>query len=252
MGRTAHLSECRGYSGRVEVLAFVHGPLVGPGVFADAVEARGHRLVEWSPAVRTAPPRPPEEYGAVIVLGGAMHVDQEEQHPWLREEDALLRRLLESGTPVLGVCLGAQLLAKAAGARVGLASEPEIGWRRVELTGAGADDPVVGGLPRSFEAFQWHYYAFELPDGADQLARTSASLQAFRLGRAWGVQFHPEVTRAQVRRWIEEKEEVPTDRAALLRETEARIEEWNELGRNLCDAFLEVAERIGAPTAGRV
>jgi GMP synthase (glutamine-hydrolysing) len=253
MGRTAHLSKGRRYSGRVEVLAFVHGPLVGPGVFADAVAARGHRLVEWSPAVRAASPPPHEEYGAVLVLGGAMHVDQEEQHPWLREEDAVLRRLLESGTPVLGVCLGAQLLAKAAGARVGPASQPEIGWHRVELTEAAADDPVVGRLPRSFEAFEWHYYAFELPDGANELARTSASLQSFRLGgRAWGVQFHPEVTLAQARQWIEEKEEVPTDRAALLRQTEARIEEWNELGRTLCDAFLEVAERIGAPTAERV
>lgn len=252
MGRTAHLWNGRRYSGRVEVLAFVHGPLVGPGVFADAVAARGHRLVEWSPPTEVAPARSPEEYGAVLVFGGAMHVDQEEQHPWLREEDAVLRRLLDAGTPMLGVCLGAQLLAKAADAQVEPAAEPEIGWYPLELTPAAEDDVVMSRLPRTFDAFQWHYYGFELPDGADELGRSRSGLQAFRLGRAWAVQFHPEVTLSQVRGWLEEKEEVSLDRSALLRETEERIGAWNELGRTLCDAFLQAAERVAPPAAQRV
>jgi GMP synthase-like glutamine amidotransferase len=232
----------------MDVLALVHGPLVGPGVFADAVAGRSHRLLEWSPATAPAPPEPLESYGAVIVFGGAMHVDQEASHPWLRDEDALLRRMLEAGTPVLGVCLGAQLVAKAAGARVAPAREFEVGWHRVELTAEAADDPVVGRLPREFEAFQWHHYAFDLPDGSEELATSRVCSQAFRLGeRAWAVQFHPEVTLAQVRRWLAEKEEVPVDRNALLRETEARIGRWNELGRTLCGAFVEAEERVAAP-----
>jgi GMP synthase (glutamine-hydrolysing) len=236
----------------MDVLAIVHGRHVGPGIFADPVAERGHRLVEWSPSETARPPRSLEDYGAVIVLGGAMHVDQVDEHPWLREENALLQRLLEKETPLLGVCLGAQLIAKAAGARVGPAREVEIGWHPVELTGAATGDPVVGRLPDTFQSFQWHYYEFDLPGGANELARNGTCVQAFRLGRAWCVQFHPEVTLDQVREWLQEKEAVPVDRAALLRETEARIEEWNELGRTLCGAFLEVAERVAAPSVQRV
>src|SRR6266568_4949937 len=120
----------------VEILSIVHGGDVREGVFADPVRERGHRLVEWRPASRTAPPRPPEDYGAVLVFGGAMHADQEEAHPWLREEHDIIRGLIDARTPVLGVCLGAQLLAKAAGARVGPLDEPEIGWFPFESTPA--------------------------------------------------------------------------------------------------------------------
>ena len=112
----------------MDVLAVIHGETVRAGVFADAVEARGHRLEEWSLAWGTSLPRPLDAYGAVLVFGGAMHADQEGYHPWLREENLFLQRLLDIRKPALGVCLGAQLLAKAAGAPVGPASEPEIGW----------------------------------------------------------------------------------------------------------------------------
>jgi GMP synthase-like glutamine amidotransferase len=148
---------------------------------------------------------------------------------------------------MLGVCLGAQLLAKAAHARVFPASEPEIGWHEVELTRAAADDPVLGELPPRFDAFQWHYYAHDLPAGAEELARNRVCTQAFRLGeRIWGVQFHPEVTLAQVEQWIDEEPEA-TPLARRLEETRSRIESWNDLGRRLCGAFVEVTERIAAP-----
>jgi GMP synthase (glutamine-hydrolysing) len=154
-----------------------------------------------------------------------------------------MQRLLDVRKPVLGICLGAQLLAKAAAAQVGPASEPEIGWFPVELTSDAAEDPVLGGLPSRFEAFQWHYYAHDLPAGAVELARNEICTQAFRLGEsAWGVQFHPEVTLAQVESWANEDEPVPDD---LLDETRERIGAWNELGKSLCDAFVEVAERTG-------
>jgi GMP synthase (glutamine-hydrolysing) len=227
----------------LEVLSIVHGGDVREGVFAEPVRERGHRLVEWTPALRTPPPRPPEDYGAVFVFGGAMHADQEEQHPWLRDEHELIRGLIDAGTPVLGVCLGAQLLAKAAGAHVGPLAEPEIGWLPLELTDAGARDPVLGRLPRSFDAFQWHYYAFDVPEGGEELARNPVCSQAFRLGEhAWSVQFHPEVTLAQVERWLDDPSDPCPDREGLRAQTRERIGEWNELGRTLCAAFLEVAE----------
>jgi GMP synthase-like glutamine amidotransferase len=232
----------------MDVLAVIHGEKVRSGVFGDVVEARGHRLEEWSLAWGTSPPRPLDAYSAVLVFGGAMHADQDGHHPWLREENLFLQRLLDTGMPVLGICLGAQLLAKAAHAHVGPVDEPEIGWYTVELTEAAADDPLLGRLPPRFEAFQWHYYEHGLPAGAVELARSPVCTQAFRLGdSAWGVQFHPEVTLAQVEGWLEDDEPTPLDRERLLNDTRERIEAWNELGRTLCDAFVDVAERVATP-----
>lgn len=233
----------------MDVLAVIHGEQVRSGIFGDVFAERGHRLEEWSLAWDTPLPRPLDSYGAVLVFGGAMHADQDQHHPWLREEDLFLHGLLDLHTPVLGMCLGAQLLAKAAHAPVHPASEVEIGWFPVELTDAAADDPVLSRLPQSFVAFQWHYYTHGLPAGAVELARSEACTQAFRLGaNAWGVQFHPEVTLTQVEGWIaDEEEQIPVNREALRAETRDRIETWNALGRDLCTAFAEVAERVGAP-----
>jgi GMP synthase (glutamine-hydrolysing) len=229
----------------MDVLAVIHGEKVRAGVFGDAVAARGHRLEEWSLAWGTPMQRPLDAYGAVLVFGGAMHADQEGHHPWLRDENFFLQRLLDLRKPVLGICLGAQLLAKAAHADVGPAKEPEIGWYPVELTDEAAEDPVVGRLPRRFDAFQWHYYAHGLPAGAVELASNDLCTQAFRLGdSAWGVQFHPEVTLPQIESWMQDDEPMPPD---LLEQTRARIGAWNELGENLCDAFVDVAERVAAP-----
>jgi GMP synthase (glutamine-hydrolysing) len=229
----------------MDVLAVIHGEKVRAGVFGDAVEGRGHRLEEWSLAWGVSLPRPLDAYDAVLVFGGAMHADQEAHHPWLREENFFLQRLLDLHKPVLGICLGAQLLAKAAHSWVGPSHEPEIGWYEVELTDAARDDPLLGALPPRFAAFQWHYYTHGLPAGAVELAHSRVCTQAFRLGdSAWGVQFHPEVTLAQIEGWMQEDEPVPPD---LLEQTRERIGEWNELGKNLCDAFVGVAERIAAP-----
>jgi GMP synthase (glutamine-hydrolysing) len=225
----------------MDVLSVIHGDNVRSGVFGEVVEQRGHRLHEWSLAWGTPPPQPVDAYGAVLVLGGAMHADQYERHPWLREENLFLQRLLQGGQPLFGVCLGAQLLAKAAHADVGPASEPEVGWLPVELTDAGREDPVFRVFPERFDAFQWHFYTHGVPAGAVELARSPVCTQGFRLGeRAWGIQCHPEVTAAIVESWIaEEPEAVPE---SLAHETRERIGEWSDRGRALCGAFLEVAE----------
>ena len=221
----------------MKVLAVIHSDEGPAGTFADVTEAGGHRLETWRPDLDSRPPVP-GEHDAVMVFGGGMHLDQEAQHPWLSGEAQYLRALLERQVPVLGVCLGAQLVAKAAGAAVGPAARPEIGWCEVERT---ADDPVLGVLPTRFPAFQWHFYAFEVPDGGRELARSPVCSQAFRLGDVtWAVQFHPEVTREIVASWVgEAPEEAP---ANLVAETEERIEDWTRLGRDLCRAFLAAAE----------
>ena len=232
----------------MEFLAVIHVESVRAGVFADGITGRGHHLEEWSLAWDTPLPRPLDAYGGVLVFGGAMHADQDRRHPWLRDENFFLNRLLDLHTPVLGICLGAQLVAKAAHAPVHAATEFEIGWCTVELTGEAADDPLLGRLPETFTAFQWHYYTHGVPAGGVELARSRVCTQAFRLGdNAWGVQFHPEVTLDQVQSWVDEEDAPPVDTNALMSETRERIAAWNELGLELCDAFVDVAERVATP-----
>lgn len=221
----------------MRVLALTHGPSVGPGVFADAVRAGGHELVQWQVPARGGPPDAGDA-DALIVLGGAMHPDEDEAHGWLGPELRYLQGRLERGTPLLGVCLGSQLIARAAGAEVFRATESEVGWLPVERTEAGGEDPVAAALPERFEAFQWHHYTHGLPDGAVELARSRVCTQAWRLGAAWGVQFHPEVRAQQVESWLAEDPADVADPEGLRQETRARIAAWNELGRGLCSAFL--------------
>ena len=217
----------------MRVLAVTHGPSVGPGVFEDAVRAEGHELAVWEVPSRGLPA---EEADAYVVLGGAMHPDEEETHGWLAREVEWLGERLDREAPLLGVCLGSQLIARAAGARVFRADEPEVGWLEVERTGTA--DPVTDALPERFEAFQWHHYTHELPDGAVELARSRVCLQAYRLGSALGVQFHPEVRAQQVEAWLGEDPDDVADPAALRAATHERIADWNALGRRICTAFL--------------
>jgi GMP synthase (glutamine-hydrolysing) len=220
------------------VLAVTHGPSVGPGVFADAVQNAGHELVEWPVQLGG---RAPEGADAVIVLGGAMHPDEEDRHGWLIAELRWLAGLLNRGTPLLGICLGSQLVARAAGAHVFRSTESEVGWFPVELTEAASADPVAASLPERFDAFQWHHYTHTLPAGAVELARSRVCTQAFRVGNAWGVQFHPEVRAEQVDEWLAEDPADVADAKGLRRETHERIAGWNEVGRRLCSAFLSTA-----------
>ena len=232
----------------MHVLAVIHGERVRAGVFGEVVEDRGHRLEEWSLAWGTPLPRPLDAYGAVMVFGGAMHADQDDRHPWLREENLFLRRLLDLHLPVLGVCLGAQLLAKAAHAPVHPAPRPEIGWYPVRLTDEAADDPIFAQIPERFDAFQWHYYTYGVPAGGVELATSETCTQAFRLGdRAWGIQFHAEVTPQVVADWLEETGgDDDVDTMAIHRETEHRLDAWSALGRELCAGFVGEAERVAA------
>lgn len=159
-------------------------------------------------------PANPDGHDALIVLGGGQNARDDEAHPYLPALCGLMRDFADSDRPVLGICLGAQLLARAFGAENLIGAAPEFGWREVELTREGMDDPVLGGLPPAFPIFQWHDDTFTLPRGATRLAGNAAAHnQAFRVRRAaYGIQFHFEADRPLVARWNEDFAEYLADR----------------------------------------
>lgn len=233
----------------MRVLAIVHQRDAGPGVFAAAIAERGGELDVWLPPEGGAAPADPLGYDAVLVLGGAVHPDQGPDHGWLEEERVLLARLLAREVPLLGLCLGGQLVAAAGGGTPRRAARPEIGWHRVELTAEGRQDPLLAPLAPGFEAFQWHSYEFPLPPEAVALAQSDVCLQACRIGpSAWALQFHPEVSAGDALDWIddyrsdEDAVRIGLDPQALRTETEAKIAAFNQLGRDLCARWLDVAQ----------
>jgi GMP synthase (glutamine-hydrolysing) len=228
----------------MRVLSIVHDPTStgGGGLFENVVTERGDQLERWVTVDGGSGPDAPTQYDAIMVFGGAMHPDQDGEHPWLADEADFIREAVDHEVPLFGVCLGAQLIARVVGAHVGPAAGAEVGWHAVHLNDAGRSDPVLGVLPERLDAFQWHYYGFELPKGAELLADNDAARQAYRLGeRTWGVQFHPEVTRHMLDRWfVEGSAELP-DPVTVRRETDTFLGTWNEHGRRLARAFLEYA-----------
>jgi GMP synthase-like glutamine amidotransferase len=242
----------------MRILAVLHPGAGLTGLLGERAPLRGHELLAWTPADGDRLRGRLASFDAAVVFGGGMNVRDADRLPWLHGEIELLRDALEARLPLLGVCLGAQLVAAAAGAEVRRATTPEIGWFEVELSADGSRDPVLGTLPDRFTAYEWHSYAFDLPAGAVELARSAVCSQAFRLGDcAWAVQFHPEVTPEIVRAWALDYESDPDavqlglDPAAHLALAEQRLPEWMELGRRLFDGFLEVAtaRAAAAPAA---
>ena len=230
------------------------------GLVAERCELGGHDLVEWIPGAGEPMPAPPAEFDGIVVFGGGMNVRDAERLPWMRAEIEMLRDALQEGVPVLGICLGAQLLAAAAGAEVRRSPSPEIGWFDVARTPEGELDPLFGRLPARFLAYEWHSYAFALPAGSVQLALSAACPQAYRLGEhAWGVQFHPEVVPEIVNEWALDYRSDPDaiaigfDPAAHIAEAAERLPAWMEIGRELFEGSLTAASaaRRAPAAAGR-
>jgi GMP synthase (glutamine-hydrolysing) len=231
----------------LRLLVAVHQDDAGPGVFADVARADGVEIVEWRPPSGDPPP---DSADAVLVLGASANPDQEAEHPWIAREREWLRQLIARGVPTLGVCFGAELVAEAGGGRAVRLPVAEIGWQEATLTAEAANDPLLGALPQRFPSLQWHSYAAEPATTA--LAVSAASAQAYRVAeRAWGIQFHAEVTPEIVEGWIAEAEqtdpadvrEAGVDLADFRARTEAEIEAWMVLGRGLFARFLDVVTR---------
>ena len=172
---------------------FQHVPFEGLGCIGPWLAASGFTITRTAFFEPASLP-PPGRVDFLVVMGGPMSVNDESEYPWLVAEKCFIRQCIEAGTPVLGICLGAQLIASAMGARVYRNACREIGWFPIQAVESA--DPAAFRFPPSIEAFHWHGETFELPPGAIHLARSQAcENQAFQLGRrAIGLQFHLETT----------------------------------------------------------
>jgi GMP synthase-like glutamine amidotransferase len=178
------------------LLVLQHSPLDHPGVMRRYLAEDG---VHWDAVdMHDGDEIPPlDDYDALLVMGGPQQTDQEAEFPWLAVEKRYIRDAVEAAQkPVLGICLGAQLIAETMGGRVGAMSRPEIGVLDVEFTDGAAGDALFAGLATPAKTLQWHLYAvLDLPPGASHLMRSAAcENQAFRIGDlAYGVQYHMEL-----------------------------------------------------------
>jgi len=198
---------------RPKILVFQHVPYEPLGTLDPLLKEAGFRI-RYVNFGREPDSRPIlDGYEALIILGGPMNSDQIATYPNLITEVDIIREAVDRDISVLGICLGAQLLAKALGGTVGRNETREIGWYDVELTEEGACDPVMARFQSRQEVFQWHEDGIELPPGTTHLATSEASqIQAFRHGKhAYGFQFHLEVDESLIERWLT----VPANQATL-------------------------------------
>ena len=186
----------------------------GPGRLGEYFQALGWEILTVELYRGHTLPKTLDSAAGVVILGGPMNVYEEEAYPFLRDEDQFIKQVLREEVPFLGICLGAQLLAKARGAAVTKSPHKEIGWFEAELTEAGERDCLFHGLPGALSVFQWHEDTFAVPVGASLLATSELCRnQAFRVSNsAYGLQFHPEVTQEMVLAWARKEASVDVRR----------------------------------------
>jgi GMP synthase-like glutamine amidotransferase len=216
----------------------------GPGTIEDFLLGQGtpYKVIDLE---REAVPHT-GAFDALVMMGGPMSVNEEDVYPYITREIGLVREFIAQGKRVFGVCLGAQIMARALGARVYVGPEKEIGWHDIELTEDGIRDPLMNKLAvhpragdfwRRFNVFHWHGETFDIPEGAVRLAKSEIyPNQAFRYGSgAYAFQFHIEVKKEMIYEWLE-NEQVDKDR--LRKQTETVYEDYVGRAMNFYRAFL--------------
>ena len=190
-----------------EIVVFQHDPFEDLGFFADVMEQQkaNYRVVRLFHG--EMPAEDWERLRALVILGGPMSAHEESGYPFLRWEKTIIRAAIGEGVPILGICLGAQLIAAALGTAIFHGRVREIGWTPISITPHGQVDSLLGYLPETATVFQWHGDGFDLPRGAIRLASSvHYENQAFRVGKQiYGLQFHLEVTPRMIERWIEQR-----------------------------------------------
>jgi GMP synthase (glutamine-hydrolysing) len=234
-----------------DLLVLQHTARAVPGLLEEVAAAR-ERSVHVVRAFAGDPvPQDADDSWALVVMGGPMAAWEDEKYPWLKDEANLIQACIKAGTPVLGICLGSQLVARAGGGRNYRGGMPEMGWYPIDLEDAGKADPLFAGIPPQFKIWEWHYDTYDLPEGAVKLASSRLyPNQAFRLGKnVYGVQFHPEqiMTRERIEKILTDRaDEVQRfagviDPARIRRETEKSAPKAVEVGRRLFENFMSSA-----------
>ena len=225
----------------MSILVFRHSQREGLGLFEQPLIDRGvgYRIVELADASHWT--LSAGEYAGVISLGGAMSAM--DPLPGFDQELFILHDAAMRGRPVLGICLGAQLAARALGAAIGRSPVKEIGWKQVRLTASGSGDRLFRHMGSKQTVFQWHEDTFALPVGAERLAWSEACPnQGFRWGeRVYGLQFHPEATPAAIEEWMREDEGCGEGREMTApADPSFAIEARRALARHLMEEWLNL------------
>ncbi|HET6464118.1 MAG TPA: gamma-glutamyl-gamma-aminobutyrate hydrolase family protein [Nitrospiria bacterium] len=222
-----------------EVVAIQHIPCETLGTLADALGAAGISFDVVRTFEGQTVPNTIKGFGGLIILGGPMGVYEQDRYPFLRQEIRLIEEALRQDKPLLGVCLGSQLLAAALGAPVTKGESKEIGWHPISLKPAAMQDPLWAEMGPSFVAYHWHGDVFELPFGAVSLASSEKTPhQAFRYGRsAYGVLFHMEVTeriiKEMVKTFQEELQSENLDGIGIVQQAPKHLPRLGDIGKSV-------------------
>ena len=233
-----------------KLLVFQHVPYEILGIFNPLLKESGFRI-RYVNYGRDNVQRPNlDSYNGLVILGGPMNVDQVDKHPHLQDEVELIQEALEKNMPMLGICLGGQLIAKALGAQVTQNPCKEIGWYDVTPSEEGHHDPLFKHFEKTRKIFQWHGDTFAIPDGAIHLASSpTCQNQAFRYGeRVYAFQFHLEVDQGLIGNWLDRpayRQEIAklgggVSVDSIREETQNHIRQANQLGTEVFQSFIEM------------
>ncbi len=232
----------------MKALVFQHVSHESPGLLGKLMDKRGFDIVTVNFGDGESAPANADDFSVLAIMGGPMNVYQNDRYPYLAREIRFVREFIKSGRPVIGICLGAQIMAAALGAKVRAGGSKEIGWYDVSAAPSAASDPVFSLFSQSEKVFQWHGDGFETPAGAVNLAFSDDfPNQAFRYGdRAYALQFHLETDEKIVRQWLErndnrlEIENSGLDIEEIERGAEIYPDGINKLAESVFGAFLKL------------